>query len=84
VKPWSRRSKLELALLNRLRAWYWHFEVERLALKHLYAAGTYPVEAKLKDLLCLTIIHIIQFFVEDDALLRTTPDTEGKNQGHQK
>jgi len=55
-----------------------------MALKHLYGAGTYPIEAKLKDLLCLTITHIIQFFVEDDALLRTTPDTEGKNHGHKK
>jgi hypothetical protein len=84
MKPWTRRSKIELALLNRLRAWYWHFEVERMALKHLYGDNPFPVEAKTKELLYLTVACIIQFFVEDDALLRTPSETGGKNHGHKK
>lgn len=72
MKPWNRKSKIELALLNSLRAWYWHFEVERMALEHLYGDGPLPVEAKLKELFCLAFIRIIEFFVEDEALFRTS------------
>jgi hypothetical protein len=83
MKPWSRRSKIELALVSRLRAWYWHFEVERMALKHLYGDTIYPVEAIMKDLLFLTVVSIIQFFVEADALLRTPSETEQNNNAGQ-
>jgi hypothetical protein len=68
-----------MALVNRLRAWYWHFEVERLALARFYDDSPFPVEAKLKTLLCLVIVHMIRFFVEDEALLLAPAETEQNN-----
>lgn len=67
---------LEAFLTSKLRAWYWHFEVERLAFEHFYNDQRMSGEAKLKANLCALLAQAIHFFVEDEALLLEQPEGE--------
>ncbi|RME46836.1 MAG: hypothetical protein D6796_08490 [Caldilineae bacterium] len=60
--------KMEAALVRRLRRWYWHFEVERMALHHFYRNAPLPLDAALRLALCTLLTHLIHFFVTDEAL----------------
>ncbi|MFQ5577707.1 MAG: hypothetical protein ACE5G8_12060 [Anaerolineae bacterium] len=64
---------IELALVSRLRAWYWHMEVERLALNHFYRCAAMPPEALLKRAFCALVARAIHFFVTPEALLLEPP-----------
>ena len=75
MKPWHRTNKLELALLNRLRAWYWHVEVERKAIERFDG----QLEAQLKAGVYRAIARLIRFFVEDEALLLAPAETESND-----
>jgi len=68
--------KIETTLVQKLRAWYWHFEVERLALEHFYSDAMMPLEIWLKARCCTLVVKTIRFFVWDDDLLLEPPDAE--------
>jgi len=74
--------KLEAALVCRLRAWYWHFEVERLAIRHFYQHAPLPLDAALRLAWCTLVTFIIHFFTTDEALLLEPPDAELPRRPH--
>lgn len=76
IRKWL--ESFETCLVGRLRAWYWHCEVEKMALEHFYNYEMMPVEAKLKANLWALIAHSIHFFAEDEALLLEPLETEHK------
>lgn len=76
IRKWL--ESFEAYLVGRLRAWYWHCEVEKMALEHFYHPETMPVEEKLKANLWALVAHTIHFFAEDEALLLEPPETEYK------
>ncbi len=68
--------RIENALVTRLRAWYWHLEVERLALEHFYRNNPALIESKFKASLYGFMARMIHFFMEDKALLLEPPETD--------
>lgn len=61
--------KLEALIINKLRKWYWHFELERMVFEVTFQGKITPIDIAWRVMIAYIITYTIRFFVEDEALL---------------
>ena len=61
--------KLEAFLINKLRKWYWHFELERMVFEATFQGKITPVDIAWRVMIAYIVTYTIRFFVDDEALL---------------